>query len=105
MKMHVKRRNCEMCKCNECEISFLHLVELGIHMKNEHGNDGSISHFKRQLINHDFFDETFYFASELYSDKNKKIRLITMRSKPGYVVFVLLLLLLLLMLLLWFLLL
>ena len=25
---------CEMYKCNECEISFLHLDELGMHMKN-----------------------------------------------------------------------
>ena len=66
---------CEMYKCNdmECEKTFLFLKDLRNHIGNEHeGNHtlSSLSHFKRQLHNHEFFDETFHFASDLF--KNKK---------------------------------
>ena len=69
MKMHVKRNyseiiscgmcnfeanqvetldthtfTCEMYKCNECKITFLHLDRLKTHMKNEHHGCGCLSH-------------------------------------------------------------
>ena len=94
MKMHVKRNHseiiscgmcnfeanqietldthtftCEMYKCNVCKLPFLHLHTLKSHMKNEHYGSGCLSHFKRQLINQEFFDETIHFASELFSDE------------------------------------
>ena len=80
MKMHVKRRHsetiscgmcnfeanqietldthtfpCEIYKCNEYEISFLHLDELAMHMKNYY--HGSVNLFKHQLINHEFLTQ------------------------------------------------
>ena len=70
MKMHVKRNHsetiscgmcnfeanqtqaldtqtftCEMYKCNECKLPFLHLHTLKSHMKNEHYGCGCLSHF------------------------------------------------------------
>ena len=63
---------CEMYKCNECKLTFLHLDKLRSHMKNEHYGCGCLSHFKRQLINQEFFDETIHFASEIFSDEMRK---------------------------------
>ena len=66
---------CEMNKCNEmeCEKTFLLLKDLKKHVENEHENGlSSISHFKRQLISQEFFDETFHFISDLFSNKKSK---------------------------------
>ena len=51
-------------------------------MKNEHYGCGCLSHFKRQLINQEFFDETIHFASEIFSDeiKNQKTELNQMKT-------------------------
>ena len=63
---------CEMYKCNdmECGKTFLLLKDLKSHIGKEHDDLCSLSHFKRQLINQEFFDETFHFSSDLF--KNKK---------------------------------
>ena len=63
---------CEMYQCNdvECGKTFLLLKDLKSHMS-EHDGLSSISHFKRHLINQEYFDETFYFASDLFGKKNK----------------------------------
>ena len=62
---------CEMYTCNECfpKQSFSTLDDIGMHMRNEHGAYGSLSHFKRQLNNQEFFDETIHFASDLFRNK------------------------------------
>ena len=61
-----------MYKCNdmECGKTFLLLKDLKSHIGKEHDDLCSLSHFKRQLINQEFFDETFHFSSDLF--KNKK---------------------------------
>ena len=41
-------------KCNECNQTFLHLDDIGKHMRNMHGEYGSLSHFKWQLFNHEY---------------------------------------------------
>ena len=57
----------------ECdEKTFILLDDLKSHINNEHDGLSSISHFKRQLINIEFFDETFYFASDLFGKKKNK---------------------------------
>ena len=65
---------CEMYKWNdmECEKTFLLLDDLKCHIYNVHDGLSSISHFKRQLINIEFCDETFYFASNLFGKKKNK---------------------------------
>ena len=52
---------CEMYKCNdmECGKTFLLLKDLKSHIGKEHDDLSSLSHFKRQLLNKEFFDETF----------------------------------------------
>ena len=96
MKMHIKRNHsetiscgmcdfeaqdietldthtftCEMYKCNEmeCEKTFLLLNDLRSHIENEHDGLRALSHFKRQLNNQEFFDETFHFVSDLFRNK------------------------------------
>ena len=56
-----------------CENTFLFLDDLKRHIYNEHDGFSSISHFKHQLINQKFFDETFHFASDLHGKKKNKL--------------------------------
>ena len=65
---------CEMYKCNEmeCEKTFLFLDELKSHIYSEHDGLTALSHFKRQSINQEFFDETFHFADNLFRNKKDK---------------------------------
>ena len=62
---------CEMYKCNECNQTFLHLDDIGKHMRNMHGEYGSLSHFKRQLFNHEYFDEKYYSTRNLFGNKKQ----------------------------------
>ena len=63
-----------MYQCNdmECGKTFLLLKDLKSHMSNEHDGLSSISHFKQHLINQEYFDETFYFESDLFGKKQNK---------------------------------
>ena len=58
-------------KCNECNQTFLHLDDIGKHMRNMHGEYGSLSHFKRQLFNHEYFDEKYYSTRNLFGNKKQ----------------------------------
>ena len=62
---------CEMYTCNMCfaKQKFSHLDDIGMHMRNEHDAYGSLSQFKRQLMNQEFFDESIHFASDLFGKK------------------------------------
>ena len=65
---------CDMYKCNDIEWEnfFLLLDDLKSHIYNEHDGLSYISHFKLQLINIEFFDESFRFASNLFGKKKTK---------------------------------
>ena len=73
---------CEMYQCNdvECGKTFLLLKDLKSCMS-EHDGLSSISHFKRHFINQECFDETFYFASDLFGKKKIRIELMVIFKK------------------------
>ena len=64
---------CKMYQCNviECGKTVVLLKDLKLHIS-EHDELSSISHFKRHLINQEYFDETFYFESDLFGKKQNK---------------------------------
>ena len=56
----------------ECEKTFLFLDELKSYIYSDHDGLNALSHFKRQSMNQEFFDETFYFANDLFRIKKDK---------------------------------
>ena len=63
---------CEMFKCNNCQSTFNMLHDTKTHMSKEHNGNGSLWHYKINVFNQEFFEETYIFASDILRKKKKQ---------------------------------